>query len=243
METQRGYYYDQSLVLMLSAHILFPCCVFGIKNVTESSGINNGNISGIYSVNQTVKATNEVYHTENGSDTLNELGEKIQSFQQRTILKLFENVICNFTKEGSTCTNTTRKDKNQISNLSSRPRFPNISHVNISECVFNNVSEKEKAFHLNSTLHQSAVTYELETGNLSGYTSDSISEHGNVTKVNTEHTDYDHDVEHAESATFSQIGTHNINFTETVEDHTSSKGRLFIPSFRYYHIFLFLIRN
>ena len=258
METQRGYYYDQSLLLMLSAHILFPCCVFGINNVTvdgdkntnvhvpalldESSGINNGNISGIHSVNQTVKVTNETKHTENGSDTSNKLGKKRQSFQQKTILKLFENVICNFTEEGSTCANTTSKDGNQISNLSSRPGFLNISHVNISEPVFNN-NEKEKVFHLNPTLHQSAVTSELETGNLSGYTGDSISEHGNVTIVNTEYTDYDHDVEHAESATFSQIGTDSTNFTETIEDYTSSKGRLFIPSFRYYHIFLFLIRN
>ena len=248
METQRGYYYDQSLVLILSAHILFPCCVFGINNVTvdgdesnsvrvaalldESSGINNGNISEIYSVTRRVKVTNETYHTENGSGTLNELGKKRKSFQQKTILKLFENVICNTTEEGSTCTNTTSRDASQISNLSSRHRFPNISHVNISERVFNNVSEKEKAFHLNSTLHQSAVTSELETGNLSGYTGDSISEHGNVTIVNTEHTDYDHDVGKVESTTFSQIGTDRTNFTETVEDYTDSKGRLFIPSFR-----------
>ena len=252
METQRGYYYDQSLVLMVSAHILFPCCVFGINNVTvvgdesnsvrvaalldESSGINNGNISGIYSVNRTVKVTNETKHTENGSDILNKLGKKRQSIQQRTILKLFENVICNFTEKGSTCTNTTSKDENQITNLSSTPRFPKLSHVNISERVFNYVSEKEKAFHLNPTLHQSAVTSELETGNLSRYTGDSISEHGNVTIVNTEHTDYDYDVGKVESTTFSQIGTDNINFTDTAEDYTSSKGRLFIPSLRYYHI-------
>ena len=249
MAIKRQNHYDQSLILILSAHIFIPVSVSGITNITadsdgninytwldNSSIINYENLSdGIYIGNQLEKAPNGTlekvpdgtFNSENGSDIINEVENKRQIHHQKSVFKIFKIGMCNFTEQRSNCTNSTNIVKSEGHSLSSRPISHNISHVNISTNIFKYVNEKTKSSHLNTTLHESAVTSELETKNTSG---DEFLQNNNMSILNiTEKTEYEYETDGEESTSVSQIGTDSTkNYTGIVGDYTNPKGSLFI---------------
>ena len=248
MATKREYHYDQSLILILSAHIFIAFGVSGITNITadsdgninytwleNSSVIKYENISdGIYIGNhlETIpngtleKVPNGTFNSENGSDIINEVEDKRQIHHQKSVFKIFKIGMCNFTEQGSNCTNSTNIVKGEGHPLSSRPISQNISHVNISANIFKYVNEKTTSSHFNTTLHGSVATSELETRNTS---SDAFLQN-NMSILNiTENMEYEYETELAESTSVSQIGTYSTeNYTGIEGDHTKPEGILFI---------------
>ena len=256
MATKREYHYDQSLILILSAHIFIHVSVSGITNITADSDgninytwlnnsriISHENISDeIYIGNQLEKAPNGTlekvpngtFNRENGSDIINEVEDKRQIHHQKSVFKIFKIGMCNFTEQGSNCTNSTNIVKGEGHPLSSRPISHNISHVNISANIFKYVNEKTKSSHFNTTVHESVATSELETKNTSG---DDFLQNNNMSILNiTENTEYEYETELAESTSVSQIGTDStMNYTGIEGDYTNPKGIIFI--FIHSHLF------